>query len=61
MFKTIFFSQPGHLILQGRGEQGRQPPANHDVTKENQGQANQQCKYNTVLLTNWTEICTEDD
>lgn len=55
MFQTFFFFHSLTISYCKGGEEGRQPPANQDVTKEKQGQVNQKCKDNTVVLTNWTE------
>lgn len=54
MLKRFFTTWPSHTARKERT--GLQPAGNHDVTKENQGETNKRCKYNTVLLTNWTEI-----
>lgn len=53
MLKPFFPAWPSHTAR--GGGTGLQPPGNHDMTKENQGE-NKQCRYNTVLLTNWTEV-----
>lgn len=55
--KTIFFvtAWPSHSV-RNRVEEGYSRPVIMTWQKKNQGETNKQCKYNTVLLTNWTEI-----
>jgi len=48
--KTIF-SQPGHLILQGRGEKrGDSHPVNHDMATENQGEGEKRKQNNANII-----------
>lgn len=69
MLKPFFFftAWPSHTARRGRGGaggqgEGLQPPGNHDnmtiKKKKNSGGVDKQTMqiYNTVLLTNWTDI-----